>query len=239
MELESELHLGRNKLQEKEAELQALKDGVKRLAAMSSSAFSDVAGEVLEATLTPSEAVLSALPSPLIAEAQMLRDGATSHFQARNIFGGNYRLNNRRNRLGLDRHRKKVVVKRGDLVRPATRGEVWKNPRQKTETLEAATAIQSRNREEISRIRVQSIWKSNPRAAIEIGEGKGELGLTQFGAGPAIEIQVRIRYQLGPIIGVLGFLLFWFLGVSGVKFWVGRGREIFWDSCFECEPGFV
>ncbi|XP_076889696.1 E3 ubiquitin-protein ligase UPL1-like [Bidens hawaiensis] len=56
-----------------------------------------------EVLLTSSEAVLSALPSPLLAEAQMLRDRAMSHYQARSLFGNNHRLNNRRNGLGFDR----------------------------------------------------------------------------------------------------------------------------------------
>ncbi|CAA7050793.1 unnamed protein product [Microthlaspi erraticum] len=60
-----------------------------------------------EVLLTCSEAVLAALPSPLLAEAQMLRDRAMSHYQARSLFGNSHRLNNRRNgnnRLtGMDR----------------------------------------------------------------------------------------------------------------------------------------
>ena len=60
--------------------------------------------------MTSSEAVLSALPSPLIAEAQMLRDRAMSHYQARSLFGTSHRLNNRRNGLGLDRQ---TVIDRG------------------------------------------------------------------------------------------------------------------------------
>ncbi|TXG67972.1 hypothetical protein EZV62_009247 [Acer yangbiense] len=56
-----------------------------------------------EVLLTSSEAVLSALPSPLLAEAQMLRDRAMSHYQARSLFGGSHRLNSRRNGLGFDR----------------------------------------------------------------------------------------------------------------------------------------
>ncbi|XP_071733716.1 E3 ubiquitin-protein ligase UPL1-like [Rutidosis leptorrhynchoides] len=56
-----------------------------------------------EVLLTSSEAVLSALPSPLLAEAQMLRDRAMSHYQARSLFGNSHRLNNRRNGLGFDR----------------------------------------------------------------------------------------------------------------------------------------
>lgn len=53
--------------------------------------------------LTSSEAVLSALPSPLLAEAHLLRDRAMSHYQARSLFGGSHRLNNRRNGLGFER----------------------------------------------------------------------------------------------------------------------------------------
>lgn len=56
-----------------------------------------------EVLLTSSEAVLSALPSPLLAEAQMLRDRAMSHYQARSLFGSSHRLTNRRNGLGFDR----------------------------------------------------------------------------------------------------------------------------------------
>lgn len=62
-----------------------------------------------EVLLTSSEAVLSALPSPLLAEAQMLRDRAMSHYQARSLFGGGHRLN-RRNGLGFDRQ---TVMDRG------------------------------------------------------------------------------------------------------------------------------
>ncbi|KAK4751569.1 hypothetical protein SAY87_005051 [Trapa incisa] len=56
-----------------------------------------------EVLLTSSEAVLSALPSPLLAEAQMLRDRAMSHYQARSLFGSSHRLGGRRNGLGFDR----------------------------------------------------------------------------------------------------------------------------------------
>ncbi|KAI6688704.1 hypothetical protein NL676_025532 [Syzygium grande] len=56
-----------------------------------------------EVLLTSSEAVLSALPSPLLAEAHMLRDRAMSHYQARSLFGSSHRLSNRRNGLGFDR----------------------------------------------------------------------------------------------------------------------------------------
>lgn len=60
--------------------------------------------------LTSSEAVLSALPSPLLAEAQMLRDRAMSHYQARSLLGSSHRFNSRRNGLGFDRH---AVMDRG------------------------------------------------------------------------------------------------------------------------------
>ncbi|KAF5727902.1 E3 ubiquitin-protein ligase UPL1 isoform X1 [Tripterygium wilfordii] len=63
-----------------------------------------------EVLLTSSEAVLSALPSPLLAEAQMLRDRAMSHYHARSIFGSSHRLNSRRNGLGFDRQ---TVMDRG------------------------------------------------------------------------------------------------------------------------------
>ncbi|KAM1806044.1 hypothetical protein ACFX11_029236 [Malus domestica] len=63
-----------------------------------------------EVLLTSSEAVLSGLPSPLLAEAQMLRDRAMSHYQARSLFGTSHRLNNRRNGLGFDRQ---TVMDRG------------------------------------------------------------------------------------------------------------------------------
>lgn len=54
--------------------------------------------------MTSSDAVLSGLPSPLLAEAQMLRDRAMSHYQARSIFGGSHRLGGRRNSIMIDRH---------------------------------------------------------------------------------------------------------------------------------------
>ncbi|XP_068637077.1 E3 ubiquitin-protein ligase UPL1-like isoform X2 [Aristolochia californica] len=63
-----------------------------------------------EVLLTSSDVVLSALPSPLLAEAQMLRDRAMSHYQARSLFGGSHRLGGRRNGLGLDRQ---TVMDRG------------------------------------------------------------------------------------------------------------------------------
>ncbi|PHT48026.1 hypothetical protein CQW23_12234 [Capsicum baccatum] len=42
--------------------------------------------------LTSSEAILSALPSPLLTEAQMFRDRAMSHYQAHSLFVGIHRL---------------------------------------------------------------------------------------------------------------------------------------------------
>ena len=60
--------------------------------------------------LTSSEAVLSALPSTLLAEAQILRDRAMSHYQARSLFGSSHRLSNRRNGLGFVR---RTVMDRG------------------------------------------------------------------------------------------------------------------------------
>ncbi|XP_011044918.1 PREDICTED: E3 ubiquitin-protein ligase UPL1-like isoform X2 [Populus euphratica] len=68
------------------------------------------AGVREEVLLTSSEAVLSALPSPLLAEAQMLRDRAMSHYQAHSLFGSSHRLNSRRNGLGFDRQ---TVMDRG------------------------------------------------------------------------------------------------------------------------------
>lgn len=62
-----------------------------------------------EVLLTSSEAVLSALPSALLAEAQMLRDRAVSHYHARSsLFGGSHRLGSRR--LAADRQ---AVMDRG------------------------------------------------------------------------------------------------------------------------------
>lgn len=72
-----------------------------------------------EVLLTSSEAVLSALPSPLLAEAQMLRDRAMSHYQARSLFGSSHRFNHRRNGLGFDRH---AVMDRGVGVTIGRRG---------------------------------------------------------------------------------------------------------------------
>ncbi|CAA2959517.1 E3 ubiquitin- ligase UPL1 isoform X1 [Olea europaea subsp. europaea] len=63
-----------------------------------------------EVLLTSSEAVLSALPSPLLAEAQMLRDRAMSHYHAHSLFGGSHRLTSRRNGWGFDRQ---TVMDRG------------------------------------------------------------------------------------------------------------------------------
>ncbi|ONK82067.1 uncharacterized protein A4U43_C01F35780 [Asparagus officinalis] len=62
-----------------------------------------------EVLLTSSDAVLSALPSSLLAEAQMLRDRAVSHYHARSsLFGGSHRLGSRR--LAADRQ---AVMDRG------------------------------------------------------------------------------------------------------------------------------
>ncbi|KAL8462223.1 hypothetical protein ACS0TY_033325 [Phlomoides rotata] len=63
-----------------------------------------------EVLLTSSEALLSALPSPLLAEAQMLRDRAMSHYHARSLFGNSQRLGSRGNRFGFDRQ---TVMDRG------------------------------------------------------------------------------------------------------------------------------
>jgi len=63
----------------------------------------------VQVLLTSSEAVLSALPSALLAEAQMLRDRAVSHYHARSsLFGGSQRLGSRR--LASDRQ---AVMDRG------------------------------------------------------------------------------------------------------------------------------
>ncbi|XP_022932377.1 E3 ubiquitin-protein ligase UPL1 isoform X1 [Cucurbita moschata] len=63
-----------------------------------------------ELLLNSSEAVLSALPSSLQAEAQMLRDRAMSHYQAGTLFSNTQRLGNRRNDLGFNRQ---TVMDRG------------------------------------------------------------------------------------------------------------------------------
>jgi len=105
----------------------------------------------------------------------------------------------------------------------------------KSETQEAAKAIHPLNRKEISRIRGQSV--RNPRAAIETGDGEGELGLTQFGAGLAIEFQVRTRFQLGRKIGPNLFLIvwdFWFL-VEVLGWWKSG---FFWKFWVEFASGF-
>ncbi|XP_073159024.1 E3 ubiquitin-protein ligase UPL1-like [Henckelia pumila] len=62
-----------------------------------------------EVLLTSSEAVLSALPSPLLAEAQMLRDRALNRYHARSLFGNSHGLNSRGNRLGLGFDRRTVM----------------------------------------------------------------------------------------------------------------------------------
>lgn len=74
--------------------------------------------------LTSSEAVLSALPSALLAEAQMLRDRELSRYRARgSLFGGSYRLGGRRlpadNQTVIDRA---VGVTVGTRVISATPG---------------------------------------------------------------------------------------------------------------------
>ncbi|RLN36122.1 E3 ubiquitin-protein ligase UPL1-like [Panicum miliaceum] len=74
--------------------------------------------------LTSSEAVLSALPSALLAEAQMLRDRELSRYRARgSLFGGSYRLGGRRlpadNQTVIDRA---VGVTMGRRVISATQG---------------------------------------------------------------------------------------------------------------------
>ncbi|GKA11786.1 E3 ubiquitin protein ligase UPL1-like protein [Tanacetum coccineum] len=56
-----------------------------------------------EVLLTSSESVLSALPSSLLAEAQMLRDRAMSHYHARSLVGSNQRVFTRRTGAGFDR----------------------------------------------------------------------------------------------------------------------------------------
>lgn len=64
---------------------------------------------LLQVLLTSSEAVLSALPSALIAEAQMLRDREFNRYHARgNLFGGSHRFGSRR--LTVDRQ---TVMDRG------------------------------------------------------------------------------------------------------------------------------
>lgn len=77
-----------------------------------------------EVLLTSSEAVLSALPSALLAEAQMLRDRELSRYRARgSLFGGSYRLGGRRlpadNQTVIDRA---VGVTMGRRVISATPG---------------------------------------------------------------------------------------------------------------------
>jgi E3 ubiquitin-protein ligase HUWE1 len=74
--------------------------------------------------LTSSEAVLSALPSALLAEAQMLRDRELSRYRAiGSLFGGSYRLGGRRlpadNQTVIDRA---VGVTMGRRVISASQG---------------------------------------------------------------------------------------------------------------------
>ncbi|KAM3221391.1 hypothetical protein P3L10_020659 [Capsicum annuum] len=70
-----------------------------------------------EVLLTSAEVVLSALPSPLLTEAKMLRDRAMSHYQAHSLFGGSHRLHGHRNGLGFDRQK---LWKKGAYVFPQT-----------------------------------------------------------------------------------------------------------------------
>nr|GEW74196.1 E3 ubiquitin-protein ligase UPL1-like [Tanacetum cinerariifolium] len=56
-----------------------------------------------EVLLTSSESVLSALPSSLLAEAQMLRDRAMSHYHARSLVGSNHRVFTGRTGAEFDR----------------------------------------------------------------------------------------------------------------------------------------
>ncbi|XP_073123872.1 E3 ubiquitin-protein ligase UPL1-like isoform X2 [Henckelia pumila] len=70
-----------------------------------------------EVLLTSPEAVLSALPSPLLAEAQMLRDRALDRHHARSLFGNSQRINNRGNRLGFGFDRQTLVSRSvGDII---------------------------------------------------------------------------------------------------------------------------
>ncbi|XP_078171361.1 E3 ubiquitin-protein ligase UPL1-like [Carex rostrata] len=68
-----------------------------------------------EVLLTSSEAVLSALPSALLAEAQMLRDRELSRYRSRgSLFGGSqHRLGNSGRRFALDNHHHHSVMDRG------------------------------------------------------------------------------------------------------------------------------
>lgn len=67
-----------------------------------SSIITTLPADLHEVLFTSSEALLSALPSPLLTEAQMFRDRTMSHCQARSLFGSSHRLNLRRNSLGFD-----------------------------------------------------------------------------------------------------------------------------------------
>ncbi|KAJ1697814.1 hypothetical protein LUZ63_006326 [Rhynchospora breviuscula] len=68
-----------------------------------------------EVLLTSSEAVLSALPSALLAEAQMLRDRELSRYRSRgSLFGGSHhRLGSSGRRFALDDHHHQSVMDRG------------------------------------------------------------------------------------------------------------------------------
>jgi hypothetical protein len=65
--------------------------------------------------LTSSDAVLSALPSALLAEAQMLRDRELSRYRSRgSLFGGSQnRLGSSGRRFALDNHHHQSVMDRG------------------------------------------------------------------------------------------------------------------------------
>jgi E3 ubiquitin-protein ligase HUWE1 len=55
-----------------------------------------------EVLLNSSEEVLASLPSPMLAEAQMLRDRARSHYQAHSLFGVDHRPSGRQNSMAND-----------------------------------------------------------------------------------------------------------------------------------------
>ncbi|KAI0492443.1 hypothetical protein KFK09_026716 [Dendrobium nobile] len=76
-----------------------------------------------EVLLTSSDAVLSALPSALLAEAQMLRDRAASHYSARSsLFGGSQRLSSRR--PTVDRQ---TIMDRGATIGPRPASAIASN----------------------------------------------------------------------------------------------------------------
>ncbi|KAL6600606.1 hypothetical protein ACP70R_045406 [Stipagrostis hirtigluma subsp. patula] len=97
-----------------------------------------------EVLLTSSEAVLSALPSALLAEAQMLRDRELSRYRARgSLFGGSYRLGGRRlpadNQTVIDRAVGVAVGRRLISATPgSTKGkDVEGNPLLDSDALQA------------------------------------------------------------------------------------------------------